>query len=123
MPAGNWLSQMALWMAERNGRSVAQTLFHKLEVASQDPGGSAVELWRAVLEKRPGWQRVKEGVYRFRTGEQVEMKPGETPRDWLPRITQVEVSPLAKGLSETVRAELNRRAAEAAISWWEQHQR
>lgn len=110
-------------MSRRNGQSVAQVFSKRLQkLAEEFPGLPSTEHWKRALESRPGWQRVREGAYRFRTGESVEVKPGSSPKELLARITAVEVKPLGSGMAPDLQRVLEEEAVSAAVAWWEERQ-
>ncbi|MBI3317627.1 MAG: hypothetical protein HYZ90_00560 [Candidatus Omnitrophica bacterium] len=110
--------QTARWMSRRNGESLAQVVHEKLEEAAESSGGMPLAGWRRILESRPGWRRLKEDSYQFRTGERLELKKGSSAEELLVRMTAIEVKPLGEGLPPEAQGALLEEAADAAAAWW-----
>ena len=114
--------QAARWMSRRNGESSARAMAARIEeFQRQSPNQPQVQYWQQALEVRPGWRRVKTGIYEFRTGERLELKEGTSSQEILSRMTAIEVRPLGEGLPPDVQKALIADAVEAAVAWWKRH--
>lgn len=119
MTAGGWALKMARWMSRRNGEAVAKALAAGLKASrKREPDLPEPARWDRMLEGRPGWRRVREGLHQFKTGERVEFKVNGPAEEWLRRITCIEVRPLSEGMPEELQGELTEKSIEAALEWW-----
>jgi len=116
--ASSWLFKGALWMSRRNGQALAQAMLERLNgMRKQEPQKPDAECWGELVEARPGWQRVREGLYQFRTGERLELK-GSSTSDWIEQMAAIEVKPLSQGMPASVQKEFVEEAVNAAVGWW-----
>lgn len=119
---GPLLFRMAKRMANSNGVSLAKALAARTRaLESRCPHRPPVEYWQQALEARPGWKRVRERLYQFRTGDQFEFLTHHPPREWLTGIAQIELKGVAEGMNPPAREALVQEAVGAATAWWDQH--
>lgn len=119
---GQLFFQVARNTSRRGGESLAKAMASRIQkIAEKNPKRPPVEYWEEALEARPGWRRVRSYLYQFRTGDRLEFRVDRPAREWLARMTQIEVGPLGKGMKPEVQEELVKEAVAAATAWWEKN--
>ena len=124
---GNLFSGMIRKMSRSNGISLAKAIAAQVKKQEQNnPGRPPVEYWEQVLAARRGWKLLRAHLYQYRAGDRFEFRAGQAgwpvgrpEKEWLARITTIEVKPLSKGMPPQVREALANEAVEAAADWWE----
>ena len=108
-------------MSRRNGESLAWAVAAGIRSQAEAiPGRSAAEYWEQVLEKRPGWRRLRQDLFEFRTGERLELDSKAGPSGWIAQMARIELKSLGQGLSSEVQQVLLEEGVASAQSWWNQ---
>lgn len=111
------------WMARRNGRVLARSLAAQLNRCRRSrPDQPALFHHEEILDHRPGWQKVRQYVYQYRTAERLELKPRDSSGDWMVRVAQVEIAPLGQGLRADLHQEFLKEAVAGASDWWNKNE-
>lgn len=119
---GNPLLGWARWMARRNGEALARSVATQLRrYAGQGPERLSVNHWEELLNNRPGWHRVRQYVYEFRTGQRIELKAKADPLEIIRWMANAELQPLAAGLNASLQDQLLKESITAALERWRQN--
>ena len=116
---GTLFSGVIRKMSRSNGISLAKAIAAQVQKQERNsPGRPPVEYWEQALEARRGWKQLRAHLYQYRTGDRFEFRVDRPEKEWLARITTIEVKPLSEGMPPQVREALANAAAEAATDWW-----
>lgn len=116
---GNFLLGLARWMARRNGRLLSRSVLAQVRhCAQKDLAGPRVNHWQAVLDRRRGWQRVRQYVYQFQTGERLELKARTDEAEILRGLAEAELKPLTAGFHPSLQTQLLKDSVAAALAAW-----
>lgn len=120
---GPFFFQLAKRMSRGNGLSLAKAMTARVQkLLREKPHRPPVEYWQEALLARPGWQELRENFYEFKgTGDRFEFNVRHSPKQWLARITEIEVKPLSRGMLPEAQGVLVQEAVEAATAWWDHH--